>query len=68
MSKPDNLGANLRALREAKQLSYTEFSIELGIPRTTLQSVMKSGHTSLDTACKIADALDVPLSEPMSVS
>lgn len=62
MNKPDNFGANLRALKKEKQLSLTEFSAELQIPRTTLQAVLENGHTTLDTACRIADALDIPLS------
>ncbi len=63
MNNPNNFATNLRALKEARQLSWTEFSMELGIPKTTLQSVMENGQTSLDTACRITEALDIPLSE-----
>ena len=62
MSKPDNFGANLRALKEEQRLSLTEFSAALNIPRTTLQSVLENGQTTLDTACRISEALEIPLS------
>ncbi len=62
MSKPDIFGANLRALKEERKLSLTEFSNALDIPRTTLQSVLETGQTTLDTACRISEALKIPLS------
>lgn len=62
MNNPDNFGANLRLLKEERNLSLTEFSKELQIPRTTLQAVLEDGQTSLDTACRISDALNIPLS------
>ena len=62
MNNPDNFGANLRLLKEERNLSLTEFSKELQIPRTTLQAVLENGQTSLDTACRISDALKIPLS------
>lgn len=52
----------MKALKEARRLSLTEFSEELRIPRTTLQSVMDGGQTTLDTACRISDAVRIPLS------
>lgn len=55
-------GENLNALKESRQLSLTEFSAELHIPRTTLQAVLNGGQTTLDTACRIADASHIPLS------
>ena len=62
MNDPQNFGYNLRFLKQERQLSLTEFSEVLHIPRSTLQAVLEGGNTSLDTACRIADALQVPLS------
>lgn len=62
MNNPRNFGSNLRFLKQGRRLSLTEFSEILQIPRSTLQAVLEDGNTSLDTACRIADALQIPLS------
>lgn len=62
MNNPRNFGSNLRFLKQGRQLSLTEFAEILHIPRSTLQAVLEDGNTSLDTACRIADALQIPLS------
>ena len=59
--KSRNFAENLKNLRVALNLSYTEFSQALDIPKTTLQSIMEGGQTSLHTAMHISDKLDVPL-------
>lgn len=61
MNKPGNFATNLKNIRTASGLSLTDFSQELGIPKSTLQSVLADGHTSLDTAIRIADSLSLPL-------
>lgn len=62
MNNASSLGANLRILKAVKHLSLAEFSAEMHIARATLQSIMKDGHTTLDTACQIANAMNMPLS------
>lgn len=57
-----NFCENLNALRTARHLSIEEFSKELGIPKSTLQSVLKEGETSLHTAIRISVATGIPLS------
>lgn len=62
MNDPNNFGANLKVLKEESQLSLSQFSEVLQLPKSTLQSVMEGGQTSLDTACRISNALGIPLS------
>ncbi len=61
MDKHQNFANNLNAIRKSKQLSLSEFSEELGIPKSTLQSVLEEGQTTLNTALRISEALDIPL-------
>lgn len=61
MNKHSNFATNLKNIRTALCLSLSEFSRELGIPKSTLQSVLADGHTSLDTAIRISDSLALPL-------
>lgn len=37
-------------------MTMSEFSEELGVPKTTLQSVMKYGNTTVDTLVRISNA------------
>jgi len=62
MYSTSNFRQNLAALKEARALSLAEFSEELGIPKSTLQSVLGSGQTTLDTACRISNAAGISLS------
>ena len=62
MEHCQNFAANLNAIRRLRNLSLSEFSRELGIPKSTLQSILADGNTSLHTALYIADSLNVPLS------
>lgn len=61
MNKPELFAKNLEALREINRQSIAEFAQEAGIPKSTLQSVRLSGHTTLDTAIRISDGLGIPL-------
>ena len=64
MYNTSNFKENLNALKKARQCSLTEFSEALNLPTSTLQSILGSGQTSLDTACRISDAVGIPLSVP----
>jgi len=68
MNKHSNFAANLKNIQNARCLSLSEFSRELGIPKSTLQSVLADGHTSLDTAIRISDSLTLPLDTLTNVS
>lgn len=62
MEHCQNFAANLNAIRRSRNVSLSEFSRELGIPKSTLQSILADGNTSLHTALYIAENLGVPLS------
>ena len=62
MNHPSHFRTNLQTLKEVSQLSITQFSEALNLPKSTVQSIMDNGHTTLDTACRIANALQIPLS------
>ncbi len=61
MNDTSHFRNNLRMLIEQSDLSIVKFSKMLDMPRTTVQSVMKDGQTTLDTACRMANALKIPL-------
>lgn len=54
---------NLENIRKESGKSIVEFSEELGIPKSTMQPILKTGNTTLNTAVSIASALDVSLDE-----
>ena len=62
MNNPSNFQANLQLMKTRSNLSLTQFSEMAQVPRSTMQSVMKGGQTTLDTACRIANSLGMPLS------
>ena len=62
MNNPSNFSFNLRTIQKESNLSLAQFSQRLRIPKATMQAVMKEGNTSLDTACRISNALEMPLS------
>lgn len=71
MKKNRNFARNLEAFQREKRLTLTEFAEEIGIARTTLQSVLNDGNTTLDTAVRISEKVGVPLdvllsAEPLS--
>jgi len=61
MDRHRNFEKNLNEIRKNKQLSVSEFSKELGIPKSTLRSILKDGQTTLNTALRISEALNIPL-------
>lgn len=61
MDKHEVFAKNLEAIRKINGQSLAEFAEEAGIPKSTLQSVRISGHTTLDTAIRIAEGLRLPL-------
>ena len=61
MNDPIHFKNNLRQVKEARRLTLTDLSNVLDMSRNTLQSVITDGNTSLYTACRIANALQVPL-------
>lgn len=48
-------------IREQRNMSLTEFAKEIGIPKSTLQSILEDGNTTLDTAIRISKGLNIPL-------
>ena len=63
MARTNNLSHNLRAFQQARNSTLTEFSRALSVPKSTLQSVMLDGNTTLDTLIHMAEALDVTLDQ-----
>lgn len=61
MEKHEIFARNLEAIRKINGQSLAEFAREIGISKSTLQSVRISGHTTLDTAVRISDGLNLPL-------
>lgn len=62
MDDTTRFSENLKKIKEVRQLSLMEYSEELQVPKSTLQSILNYGHTTLDTACQIANSLGIPLS------
>ena len=63
VKRQNYLSENLRAYQKMKGCTQAEFSAELGVPTSTLQTVLYSGNTTLDTLLHLAEALDVSLDE-----
>lgn len=61
MEKHEIFAMNLAAIQKENGQSLKVFAHELDMAKSTLQSVCASGHTTLDTAVRIADALGLPL-------
>lgn len=66
MDKHQNFAKNLSAIQKIKECSLVEFSKEIGVPKSTLQSVLEDGHTTLDTAIRISEGLNIPLDTLLS--
>lgn len=62
MDPCSHFARNLEAILRNRKQSAIEFSKGLGIPKSTMQSIMRNGQTSLDTALYIAQSVKVPLS------
>ena len=63
MEKDNNLSNTLKTLCRERGKSLAEFSSELGIPKTTMQSVINTGNTSLDTLIRLSNASGLSLDE-----
>lgn len=61
MEKENKLSDTLKKYQAAQGKSLAEFSSEIGLPKSTTQSIIKSGNASLDTLIRIVCNLDVPL-------
>lgn len=59
----ERFSSNLQSIRKAKNASLTEFAQEIGIAKSTIQSVIKDGNTTLNTAISIANAFGMTLDE-----
>lgn len=53
MNYAENFRKDLSELRRVKGLTMEEYSKELCTSKSTLQAVMKTGQTTLETACTI---------------
>ena len=63
MERNNHLSDNLRAYQREREQTLSEFSRELGIAKSTLQSVMADGNATVDTLIRMANALGVSLDE-----
>ena len=63
MERINRLAENLRIYQRERGKTMAEFSAELGIARSTLQSVMMDGNTTADTLIRVANGLNVTLDE-----
>ena len=54
---------NLRQIMKAKKVSVPKLVEASGVPRRTIQGILVSDNTTVDTAIKLADALGVSLDE-----
>lgn len=61
MDKQETFAQNLETIRKINGQSIAEFAKAADIPKSTLQSIRLNGHTTLDTAIRISNALGVPL-------
>ena len=59
MECSNNLSYNLKALRQIRQKTQTEFAQELGISKSTLQEIEHGKNPNLDTLLCIANHLDI---------
>ena len=61
MDKHQNVASNLNMIRKAMGMSMSEFSKELGVPKSTIQSILEGGQMTLYTALLISERLKVPI-------
>lgn len=61
LDKQETFAQNLETIRRINGQSVAEFARAADIPKSTLQSIRLNGHTTLDTAIRISDALGIPL-------
>lgn len=63
MKRDNHLSDNLKAYQKIREKTLSEFSREIGIAKSTLQSVMVDGNTTVDTLIRIANGLDITLDD-----
>lgn len=63
MKRENHLSENLRAYQKIKGYTQAELSAELGVPVSTLQTILSSGNTTLDTVIRVSNAMDASLDE-----
>ncbi len=61
MNAQQNLAKNLSQQRVSLRMSLEEFSQELGIPKSTLHSILKTGNTTVNTLVQIAQHLHISI-------
>lgn len=61
MKEQNYMAKNLRSYKELRKLTMKEFADELGIPLSTLRTVLKEGNTTLHTAIQISRRLGISL-------
>lgn len=55
------LSQNLRSYKSIPNISVRKLARQLGIPASTLRNIMKDGNTTLDTAIRISENLNIGL-------
>lgn len=63
MEKLKRFAQNLDNIKTRNNKSLTEFAQEIGIAKSTVQSILKDGNTTLDTAIRISTALGISLDD-----
>lgn len=55
------LARNLKSYQIFRNITIRQLASELGIPLSTLRTVMQEGNTTMDTAMRIANSLNISL-------
>ncbi len=63
MKRDNHLSDNLKVYQREQGKTLSEFSREIGVAKSTLQSVMIDGNTTVDTLIRIANGLDITLDD-----
>ena len=63
MERKKKLSETLKRIQKERGLSLSEFAKDLDIPKSTLQYILKTGDTSLDTFIHISDNLKLTPNE-----
>lgn len=61
MNQNNYLAQNLRIYKAIQQVSLRKLAKQLNIPKSTLRSIMKDGNTTLDTALRISENLNISM-------
>ena len=56
MEKRNRLAENLRLYQQMRDKTLAELSAELGVARSTVQSILTDGNTTVDTLVRIHTA------------